>query len=80
MMNDKHAVPPIYPPEVAAEAVYWAAHYDRREVFVGTSTDIAILGNKPFPQGRGLASGPNRLPVVAAPRPVERERCVKQSV
>ena len=24
-------VPPIYQPEVAAEAIVWAAHHDRRE-------------------------------------------------
>jgi len=48
--NKPQPVPPIYQPEVAAEAVYWAAHHDRREIFVGTSTDIAILGNKLFPQ------------------------------
>ena len=62
MMNDKYAVPPIYPPEVAAEAVYWAAHYDRREVFVGTSTDIAILGNKPFSQGEDWHLGQTGFP------------------
>ena len=48
--NKPQPVPPIYQPEVAAEAVYWAAHHDRREIFVGGSTDIAILGNKVFPQ------------------------------
>ena len=48
--NKPQPVPPIYQPEVAAEAVYWAAHHSRREIFVGTSTDIAILGNKLFPQ------------------------------
>jgi short-subunit dehydrogenase len=48
--NKPQPVPPIYQPEVAAEAVYWAAHHNRREIFVGFSTDIAILGNKLFPQ------------------------------
>jgi NAD(P)-dependent dehydrogenase (short-subunit alcohol dehydrogenase family) len=42
-------VPPIYQPEVAARAVYWAAHHRRRELYVGASTDKAILGNKVFP-------------------------------
>src|SRR3954465_9133328 len=27
-------VPPIYQPEVAARAIYWAAHHRRRQVFV----------------------------------------------
>jgi NAD(P)-dependent dehydrogenase (short-subunit alcohol dehydrogenase family) len=42
-------VPPIYQPEVAAEAIYWAAHRDRREVYVGMSTVRAIIGNKIIP-------------------------------
>jgi hypothetical protein len=42
-------VPPIYQPEVAAEAIYWAAHHRRREVHVGWSTQQAIWGNKLAP-------------------------------
>jgi NAD(P)-dependent dehydrogenase (short-subunit alcohol dehydrogenase family) len=42
-------VPPIFSPGVGAEAVYWAAHHDRREVFVGGSTVEAIVGNKIAP-------------------------------
>lgn len=42
-------VPPIYQPEVAAEAVVWAAHHRRREVYVGASSVITILGNKVAP-------------------------------
>src|SRR5438477_2172202 len=42
-------VPPIYQPEVAAEAIYWAAHHNRRELFAGLSTAIAVTGNKLAP-------------------------------
>ena len=42
-------VPPIFQPEVAAEAIYYAAHHRRREVYVGTSTVLTILGNKVAP-------------------------------
>ncbi|HEY7196372.1 MAG TPA: SDR family oxidoreductase [Gaiellaceae bacterium] len=42
-------VPPIYEPEVAARAVYWAAHNDRRELYVGLPTVYTILGNKVAP-------------------------------
>jgi short-subunit dehydrogenase len=42
-------VPPIYQPEVAAEAIVWAAGQDRREVYVGAPTVIAIVGNKLLP-------------------------------
>jgi short-subunit dehydrogenase len=45
-------VPPIYQPEIPAEAVYWAAHHHRRELWVGYSAVQAILGNKLAP---GLA-------------------------
>ncbi|HEY7036478.1 MAG TPA: hypothetical protein VH482_34440, partial [Thermomicrobiales bacterium] len=41
-------VPPIFQPEVAAEAIVWAASHDRREVDVGSSTVLAIWGNKLF--------------------------------
>ncbi|MGA7524684.1 MAG: SDR family oxidoreductase [Acidobacteriaceae bacterium] len=40
-------VPPIFQPEVAARALYHAAHHpNRREYFVGGSTVMAIFGNK----------------------------------
>ena len=39
-------VPPIYQPEIPAEAVYWAAHHRRRELWVGYSTLQAIIGTK----------------------------------
>ncbi|MGH8006471.1 MAG: SDR family oxidoreductase, partial [Candidatus Binatia bacterium] len=42
-------VPPIYQPEVAAEAIVWAAHNDRRELYVGMPTVKAIVGNKIAP-------------------------------
>jgi hypothetical protein len=45
-------VPPIYQPEVPAEAVYYAAHHRRREVICGAPALMAIVGNKVLP---GLA-------------------------
>src|SRR5947209_15668498 len=43
-------VPPIFQPEVAARAIYHAAHDpDRREYYVGFSTVKAIFGNKLVP-------------------------------
>ncbi|HEX6287782.1 MAG TPA: SDR family oxidoreductase [Herpetosiphonaceae bacterium] len=47
--NRAQPVPPIFQPEVAAEAIVWAAHHDRREVYVGLSSVIAIVGNKIAP-------------------------------
>lgn len=43
-------VPPIYQPEIPAEAVYWAAHHRRRELWVGYSTLQAILGTTVAPR------------------------------
>lgn len=42
-------VPPIYQPEVAARAVYYAAHHPKREYFVSGSVLKAIFGNKLAP-------------------------------
>jgi len=39
-------VPPIYQPEIAADAVYEAAHSKRREIYVGIPTVYTILGEK----------------------------------
>src|SRR3954452_13529736 len=42
-------VPPIFQPEVAARAIVWAAHHDRRSLMVGLPTVEAIVGNKVAP-------------------------------
>lgn len=42
-------VPPIFQPEVGARAVYWAAHHNRRELYVGMPTVEAIGANKIAP-------------------------------
>jgi NAD(P)-dependent dehydrogenase (short-subunit alcohol dehydrogenase family) len=39
-------VPPIYAPEIAADAIMWAAEHRRRELSVGGPTIAAIWGNK----------------------------------
>lgn len=43
-------VPPIYQPEVAADAIVWTATNDRDELWVGGSTAKAILGNRLVPR------------------------------
>jgi NAD(P)-dependent dehydrogenase (short-subunit alcohol dehydrogenase family) len=42
-------VPPIFQPEVAAEAIVWAAHQPQRSLMVGWPTVEAIVGNKIAP-------------------------------
>lgn len=42
-------VPPVYEPEVAADAIHWAAYHRRRELYVGIPTVYTIWGNKVAP-------------------------------
>ncbi|MBV9544467.1 MAG: SDR family oxidoreductase [Chloroflexi bacterium] len=49
MPRKAQPVPPIYQPEVGADAVYWAAHQRHREVFVGWPTARAIWGQRFLP-------------------------------
>src|SRR5919197_111161 len=49
MPRKPQPVPPIFQPEVGAQAVYWAAHQRHREVFVGWPTARAIWGQRVLP-------------------------------
>lgn len=49
MPRKAQPVPPIYQPEVAADAIVHAAHHYRREWFVGGSTATVITANKFVP-------------------------------
>lgn len=42
-------VPPIFQPEVAADAIVYAAHHHRREIWVGASSVKAIMSAKVAP-------------------------------
>jgi hypothetical protein len=42
-------VGPIFQPEVAAEAIVWAAYSNRREINVGWPTTKAVIGNNIAP-------------------------------
>jgi NAD(P)-dependent dehydrogenase (short-subunit alcohol dehydrogenase family) len=42
-------VPPIFQPELAANAIVWASQHRRREVFVGWPAVKAVVGNKIMP-------------------------------
>jgi short-subunit dehydrogenase len=48
--NKAQPVPPIYQPEIAAQAIVFASRNKRREIYVGLPTVIAIMGNKLFPR------------------------------
>jgi short-subunit dehydrogenase len=49
MPKKAQPVPPIYQPEVAADAIVWAAHHNRRELYVGYPSVQVIVGNKVAP-------------------------------
>jgi NAD(P)-dependent dehydrogenase (short-subunit alcohol dehydrogenase family) len=42
-------VPPIYQPEVAGDAIHYAAHHKRRQIYVGIPTVMNILGERVAP-------------------------------
>jgi NADP-dependent 3-hydroxy acid dehydrogenase YdfG len=44
--NEAQPVPPVYQPEVAAEAIAWVVEHPRRETWVGAPTAGTILANR----------------------------------
>ena len=42
-------VPPIYQPEIAADAIHWAAYHRRRQIYVGWPTVLNVLGERLAP-------------------------------
>ncbi len=67
-------VPPIFQPEVAAEAIVWAAHHRRREIYVGGSTEKAIWGNKIAPGALDWYLGRNGYDAQQTSEPVDPNR------
>lgn len=66
-------VPPIFQPEVAARAIYFAATHRRRELWVGFPTVRAILGNRIAPGllDRFLARAGYKGQLELQPRPAD---------
>lgn len=64
-------VPPVFQPEVAARAIYFAAFHKRRELWLGGSTIKAILANRLAPGllDRYLARAGYRQQLSADPLP-----------
>ncbi|MEJ2502487.1 MAG: SDR family oxidoreductase [Gemmatimonadota bacterium] len=46
MEHEPQPVPPIFQPEVAADAIHWAAHNRRAILYVGYPTVETVLGNR----------------------------------
>jgi hypothetical protein len=49
LAHEAQPVPPIFQPEVAADAILHAIDHDRREIYVGWPTVKAVVGNKIAP-------------------------------
>jgi NAD(P)-dependent dehydrogenase (short-subunit alcohol dehydrogenase family) len=49
MQEGAQPVPPIYQPEIAADAIVFAARHPRRELYVGGSTVLTIVGQRIAP-------------------------------
>ena len=49
MSRRARPVPPIYQPEIAADAIVWASRHARREVIVGGTAAATILAQKIAP-------------------------------
>jgi hypothetical protein len=49
MPHKSQPVPPIYQPEIPADAIHYSAHHRRREIWVGAVTVGVITGEKLAP-------------------------------
>ena len=50
MPKKPQPVPPIFQPELAAEAIFWSAHHPtKREIILGARNTLIVWGNKFFP-------------------------------
>jgi NAD(P)-dependent dehydrogenase (short-subunit alcohol dehydrogenase family) len=67
-------VPPIYQPEIGADAVLFAAHNDRREMYVGYPTVEAIIGDKIAPGFADWYLARNGYDAQQTDEPVETDR------
>jgi NADP-dependent 3-hydroxy acid dehydrogenase YdfG len=66
-------VPPIYQPELAADAIVWASRHPRREFFVGGSTVATIAGNKLAPRVADRYLARTNIPAQQTDDPIDPE-------
>ena len=72
--NHPQPVPPIYQPEVAAQAIVWAAEHRRRELWVATSAVKAIVGSKVAPRLADWYLGKTGYEAQQSRQPVDGDR------
>lgn len=72
--REAQPVPPIYQPEVAADAIVWASEHNRREVYVGFPAVKTIVGNKiaPWYAAKVLSETGYESQLTDEPRDMER--------
>src|SRR5690348_16638177 len=73
MPKNPQPVPPVFQPEVAAEAIYWAAHHQRRELWVGGSTNVAMVGQKFAPGVADWYLGKKGFDAQQTDKPIHRD-------
>ncbi len=67
-------VAPVFQPEVAAEAILFAAEHPRREVWVGGNTVTIILANHLVPWLADLFLAKTNIDAQQAPTPIDEQR------
>jgi NAD(P)-dependent dehydrogenase (short-subunit alcohol dehydrogenase family) len=74
MPREAQPVPPIYQPEIAADAIIWASEHNRREVYVGFPAVKTIVGNKiaPWYAAKVLSESGYESQLTDEPRNTER--------
>jgi|RhiMetdeSRZDD1v2_1073273.scaffolds.fasta_scaffold79415_4 NAD(P)-dependent dehydrogenase (short-subunit alcohol dehydrogenase family) len=74
MSRQPQPVPPIFQPEVAAEAVLWATRHPQRQLMVGWPTVRAIVGNAVAPSFADRFLARNGYDAQQTDEPVEPDR------
>jgi NADP-dependent 3-hydroxy acid dehydrogenase YdfG len=67
-------VPPIFQPEIAADAIVWASEHPRREFFVGGSTVITVVGNRIAPRVADRYLARTNIPAQQTDIPIDPDR------
>jgi NAD(P)-dependent dehydrogenase (short-subunit alcohol dehydrogenase family) len=72
--REARPVPPIYQPEVAADAVAWVLEHPRREMWVGASTVGTVIANRIAPGLLDRYLGRTGVPSQQTDEPRDRDR------
>lgn len=72
--NEAQPVPPIYQPEIAADAVAWLVEHPRREMWVGASTVGTVIANRIAPGLLDRYLGRTGVRAQQTDEPLDRDR------